>query len=343
MAPVASREAVFEYDKKAKEKVRKCGKSAKRKAVQLGEGARVFSAVIHFNPTYGQLDGAVHVPEGQSMPDVNQFLAELVNGTHEIGGQRRGTRRRRKTIDAEPSHLLGTGDIRKRKAAPSVKEDPDSVRATDAAADEFESGDADAPYEIEADVHCLATFGDTASDTQRGETPSEEDPFSSAGQGSPTEAAHFGQDICGVEDCVMSGTGTASAANAGEQDSFVGLLEDGLHDLLAMEADGECRPTTGPTDDSKLDELEGWSSELISDRERPQIEKTGDDGMTKGRAETSEAAPEQERNPPKTPSTAARVCHATRIGIALRRGIVLKRPYRQYIENALQVLIAFKN
>ncbi|KAH0419499.1 hypothetical protein CcaCcLH18_14368 [Colletotrichum camelliae] len=191
MAPVASRDAVFTYDKKAKEKVRKRGSSAKLKAVQTGKGAGVFSAVIYFNPTYGQLDGAVHVPEGQSMPDVNQFLAELANGTHEIGGQRRGTRRRRKTIDAEPSHLMDTGDIRTGEATSSVKEDPGSVSAKDAAADEFASGDADAPHKIEAGEHCLATFSNTASDTQQGEAPSEEDPFSSAGQGSPTEAALF--------------------------------------------------------------------------------------------------------------------------------------------------------
>lgn len=75
MAPMVPGEVVFTHDKKAKEKVRKCGTSAKRKALQLGKGARVFSAVIHFNPTYGQLDGAVHIPEGQSMPDVNEFVS----------------------------------------------------------------------------------------------------------------------------------------------------------------------------------------------------------------------------------------------------------------------------
>ncbi|OBR01973.1 hypothetical protein CH63R_14545 [Colletotrichum higginsianum IMI 349063] len=35
-------------------------------------GEAVFSATIDFNPTYGQLDGAV-VPEGQSIPDINQL------------------------------------------------------------------------------------------------------------------------------------------------------------------------------------------------------------------------------------------------------------------------------
>ncbi|WQF77094.1 hypothetical protein CDEST_02108 [Colletotrichum destructivum] len=82
MAGASSETTIYTYDKRAKDKVRKSGDSAKRKAVQLGEGARVFSAVVHFNPTHERLDGAIHVPEGQSIPDVNGFLAELLNGLH---------------------------------------------------------------------------------------------------------------------------------------------------------------------------------------------------------------------------------------------------------------------
>ncbi|KAK1966791.1 hypothetical protein LY78DRAFT_669483 [Colletotrichum sublineola] len=61
------------YGKRAKDKVRKSGSSAKRKAIQLGKEAGVFSAVVYFNPTYGCLEGAVHVPDGQVIPDVNRF------------------------------------------------------------------------------------------------------------------------------------------------------------------------------------------------------------------------------------------------------------------------------
>lgn len=77
MAVDPPRNIVYEHDKRAKEKVRKCGGSAKRKTLKLGQEARVFTATIHFNPTYGQLDGAVHVPEGQSIPDINQFVSQL--------------------------------------------------------------------------------------------------------------------------------------------------------------------------------------------------------------------------------------------------------------------------
>ncbi|KAK6222518.1 patatin-like serine hydrolase [Colletotrichum tabaci] len=79
MAGATSGKTIHAYSKRAKDKVRKSGDSAKRKAVQLGQEARVFSAVLHFNPTYRRLDGAVHVPEGQSIPDVNGFLADLLS------------------------------------------------------------------------------------------------------------------------------------------------------------------------------------------------------------------------------------------------------------------------
>ncbi|KDN60879.1 hypothetical protein CSUB01_12459 [Colletotrichum sublineola] len=72
------------YGKRAKDKVRKSGSSAKRKAIQLGKEAGVFSAVVYFNPTYGCLEGAVHVPDGQVIPDVNRFLEELRNSVQSI-------------------------------------------------------------------------------------------------------------------------------------------------------------------------------------------------------------------------------------------------------------------
>ncbi|GKT43655.1 uncharacterized protein ColSpa_03836 [Colletotrichum spaethianum] len=62
MAGASSEKTIYTYDKRTKNKVRKSGGSAKRKAVQLGEEARVFSTVVYFNPTHGCLDGAIHVP-----------------------------------------------------------------------------------------------------------------------------------------------------------------------------------------------------------------------------------------------------------------------------------------
>ncbi|KAK1975302.1 hypothetical protein LZ30DRAFT_693710 [Colletotrichum cereale] len=269
MAPVAWDEVVFTHDKKAKEKVRKCGTSAKRKALQLGKSARVFSAVIHFNPTYGELDGAVFVPEDEEIPDVNQFLAELANGTHQIGGQRRVTRRRQKKTEAEPSQITEeTSRIKVVEVASSVKEEPETVAAEDAAANEITSEDTDAPHEIEADNHGVGTFGGATPGAQQDEAPSDEDPISSADQGLLTGTAKFDQNVSGVGDSVMGGNDTASAINASEEDSFVGLLEIGLHDLLEMEADGACAPAAGPVDASKLSILEEWSSNIIPDRER---------------------------------------------------------------------------
>ncbi|KAJ0359366.1 hypothetical protein COL26b_014372 [Colletotrichum chrysophilum] len=324
MAPVVPDEAVFTYDKKAKEKVRKCGTSAKRKAVQLGKAARVFSAVIHFNPTYGQLDGAVYIPEGQSMPDVNQFLEKVVNGTHELVGQRRGTRRRRKTTDAEPSQILmETGNTRMVEVASSMKEEPDFVVTEVAGTNGVTNEDADAPHEIEADEHCVAIFGNTASDCQRDEAPSGKDPISLADHRLPTETAQFGQDVCGTEDYVMGGTDTASAINQSEEDSFVGLLEFGLHDLLEMEGDGNCAPVLGPVDESGLGKLEGGSTDINSDQERSQMEKTGGEGLMEARAETSKAALKRGKKTPRTPPTSARVCHATRSSQRIQRFLYL--------------------
>ncbi|KAF6810223.1 hypothetical protein CMUS01_13511 [Colletotrichum musicola] len=176
------------------------------------------------------------------------------------------------------------------EVASSVEEEPGFVSAEVAGTNGVASEDADAPHEIETDEYCAATFGDTASDTGRDEAPLDKDPISLADQRPSTEAAQFDQDVCGMEDSVMGGTGTASAINEGEQDSFVGLLEVGLHDLLEMEAAGECAPTLGPIGDSKPGKLEGWTSDIVSDRERPRTEKTGGDVIMEERAETRKVA-----------------------------------------------------
>ncbi|KAF6793377.1 hypothetical protein CSOJ01_13958 [Colletotrichum sojae] len=90
-----------------------------------------------------------------------------------------------------------------------------------------------------------------------------------------------------------------------------------------MEAAGECAPTLGPIGDSKPGKLEGWTSDIIPDRERPRTEKTGGDVIMEERAETKKAASMQERKPPKTRPTAARVCHATRSTQRIHRFLYL--------------------
>ncbi|KAK1641525.1 hypothetical protein BDP81DRAFT_403559 [Colletotrichum phormii] len=239
MAPVVSNEVVFTYDKKAKEKVRKCGASAKRKAVQLGKGAQVFSAVIHFNPTHGQLDGAVYVPDGQSIPDVNGFLAELVNGMHGGVRRRRVIRRQRKRTTSEPGqNTVETGDnVEMGEVGSSVQGEPDVVGVEDAKAKEALSGDVDAPHEIEADDDGAAVFGGTVSDVPQDHADVDEDPNNPAGYQLPADTALFKHDVEGLMGgFVMSDTDTASAMNAAGEDSFLGLPEIDLHDLFEMEA-----------------------------------------------------------------------------------------------------------
>nr|XP_036584500.1 zinc C2H2 type domain containing protein [Colletotrichum truncatum]KAF6794018.1 zinc C2H2 type domain containing protein [Colletotrichum truncatum] len=81
MAPKPSSDGVvYTYDHASKEKVRKRGGTAKHRAVKLGKDAKVFSATVHFNPTYEQLDGAIYVPK------------DLYNGLPPISRRRRNTR-----------------------------------------------------------------------------------------------------------------------------------------------------------------------------------------------------------------------------------------------------------
>ncbi|KAF4486031.1 hypothetical protein CGGC5_v005840 [Colletotrichum fructicola Nara gc5] len=278
MAPVASRAAIFTYDKKAKEKVRK--------------------------------HGAVHVPEGQSLPDVNRFLAELVNGTNEVGGQRRITRHRRKKTNVESDQItVKTDDTRLGKVASGAKAESKAIAAEDPPTSEVADEDVDAPHDIEADSHVVAAFGDNTPDAQQVETPSNEETFGLAAFELPTETAKSNQDVCEAEDSVMCGTDTANAPNESEEDSFVDLLEIGLNDLLEMETEGSYAPS-GSVDNKRVCILEGGPSDSTSDREAD-MGNIGGDGLVKDTAEIDKAAPLQERKTPKTPSNAARVSHAT--------------------------------
>ncbi|WQF90376.1 hypothetical protein CDEST_15390 [Colletotrichum destructivum] len=69
----------YRRDKYTKNEAQDFGGSAKRQAIQLGQEANVFSAVIYYNLISKQMDGAVHVPRGQSIPNVNQLLRKLSN------------------------------------------------------------------------------------------------------------------------------------------------------------------------------------------------------------------------------------------------------------------------
>jgi len=73
-----------EHDRRKKEKVRKCGSSAKGKAVKLGRDGNVFSVHIHYNPTHHILDGAIHLPVGQSLPDLNKFVSSPLRSVLKI-------------------------------------------------------------------------------------------------------------------------------------------------------------------------------------------------------------------------------------------------------------------
>ncbi|KAH9225167.1 hypothetical protein K456DRAFT_1421164 [Colletotrichum gloeosporioides 23] len=97
---------VHNYAKSAKDKVRKSGTSAERKIFQLGEKSQVFSTVVYFNPTYERLEGAVYVPEGQYVPDVNGFLIELLKDSCDKGpghGPRRAQTYRQLSQNAQTS------------------------------------------------------------------------------------------------------------------------------------------------------------------------------------------------------------------------------------------------
>ncbi|KAK1656941.1 hypothetical protein BDP55DRAFT_687469 [Colletotrichum godetiae] len=302
MAPVSSDKIVFTYDKKAKEKVRKCGASGKRKAVQLGEGAQVFSAVIHFNPTYGQLDGAVHVPDGQSIPDVNRFLAELVNGMHGCGRRRRVSRRRRKRLTSEPGQSPAEiGDsIEVGEVGSSVRGTPDTVGDEDATAKEVTSGEADAPYEVEADDGGAAVFCGTVSGFQQDEADVGEPPSNPAKQGHRTDLAPLNHDVEGIMgDFIMSDADTAGSINAVEEGSFLGLPEIDLRDLFEMEA---CASTFLPVGDSELGK-QGQSSDAIPDQERSEVETSGE--TREGTAAAGRGAFSHQTKVPQTRTIAA--------------------------------------
>ncbi|KAL4403530.1 hypothetical protein CABS03_15181 [Colletotrichum abscissum] len=102
-------------EKRAKDKVRKSGTSAQGKALRLGEFADVFSAVVYYNPTYRWLDGAIHVPEGQDVPDVNAFFAQILNESPS-NSQRHGPRRAQTCHHPPQDAEAGDASVREKAA-----------------------------------------------------------------------------------------------------------------------------------------------------------------------------------------------------------------------------------
>ncbi|KAF4772717.1 hypothetical protein HER10_EVM0004341 [Colletotrichum scovillei] len=315
MAPVSSDKIVFTHGKKAKEKVRKCGASAKRKAVQLGEGAHVFSAVVHFNPTYGQLDGAVHVPDGQSIPD----LAELFKGMHGIGRRRRVTRRRRKRSTSEPGQSsVEIGDaIEVEVVGSSVRGTPDGVGDEDTTAEEVTSGEADAPHEVEADDGGAAVFGGTVSGVQQDEADVGEPPSNPVEHEQRTDLAPLNQDGEGMMgDFSMSDADTASATGAAQEGSFSGLPEIDLRDIFEMEA---CASTFVSAGDSELGTPEGQSSDTNPGQERSEVETSGET-LKEGTAAVEGAAlSHQPKIPQARTIAAARAYRPDRSSLKIHR------------------------
>ncbi|KAK1656532.1 hypothetical protein BDP55DRAFT_735624 [Colletotrichum godetiae] len=113
-------------EKRAKDKVRKSGTSAQGKALRLGEFADVFSAVVYYNPTYRWLDGAIHVPEGQDMPDVNAFFAQILNDSA-CNGPQHGPRRAQTCSQSAQNAQAGDTSVRDNMTAETGSMDIDAA------------------------------------------------------------------------------------------------------------------------------------------------------------------------------------------------------------------------
>lgn len=62
-----------------KAKARKSGPSAKQKTLELGEKANVIAFMGYWDPTHLCFRAAVHLPEGETLPDVNRLVSLTVS------------------------------------------------------------------------------------------------------------------------------------------------------------------------------------------------------------------------------------------------------------------------
>ncbi|OHE93866.1 hypothetical protein CORC01_10765 [Colletotrichum orchidophilum] len=133
--------------KRAKDKVRKSGTSAQGKALQLGEFAGVFSAVVYYNPTYGWLDGAIHVPEGQDIPDVNAFFAQILNESPS-NSPRHGPRRAKTCRQSPQDAQAGDNSVRDKMTAGTGRVEIDVAAEADVL--QINGVDGNGPYRVGA-------------------------------------------------------------------------------------------------------------------------------------------------------------------------------------------------
>ena len=65
------------HSKGQKDKIRKSGLSLQNKAIKLGEQCDIFSALAYWNPTHKRMETVMHLPRGQTLPDVNKLVCVL--------------------------------------------------------------------------------------------------------------------------------------------------------------------------------------------------------------------------------------------------------------------------
>lgn len=68
------------HSKGQKDKARKSGLSLRRKTIKLGKDCNVFSALVYWNPTHRRMETVMHLPRGQTLPDVNGLVCVLPDG-----------------------------------------------------------------------------------------------------------------------------------------------------------------------------------------------------------------------------------------------------------------------
>ncbi|KAJ4307333.1 hypothetical protein N0V88_000716 [Collariella sp. IMI 366227] len=73
-----------EIEKRRREKARKRGKSAMRKALETGRDCEIFTAFVYWNPTHRRLEGTVYLPEDVDLPNVNDFHEQAKQVQDEI-------------------------------------------------------------------------------------------------------------------------------------------------------------------------------------------------------------------------------------------------------------------
>jgi hypothetical protein len=65
-----------------KAKVRKRGSSLRSKTKELGELCNIFSAVVYWDPTQRKMEYAMHLPDGERLPDINAIVRHFYYRFH---------------------------------------------------------------------------------------------------------------------------------------------------------------------------------------------------------------------------------------------------------------------